>query len=170
MLTLVLPTPEYKEQVLDYKREFLQNGDILHGTAGLSDAASFEEWCQACQNNQKEATVQPGLVPATLWLAVSESGQVVGMIHLRHRLNDFLFQYGGHIGYSIRKSQRRKGYATEMLKLALQEAHGIGLDKVLVTCRKTNIGSAKTILNNGGILENEVIQGDHVMQRYWIAL
>ena len=92
------------------------------------------------------------------------------MIDIRHRLNEYLLQFGGNIGYSVRPSQRRKGYATEMLALALEECRKLGLDRALVTCDKTNIGSAKTIQKNGGILENEVLEGDRITQRYWIAL
>ena len=92
------------------------------------------------------------------------------MIDIRHRLNEYLLQFGGNIGYSVRPSQRRKGYATEMLALALEECRKLGLNRALVTCDKTNIGSAKTIQKNGGVLENEVLEGDRITQRYWIAL
>ena len=92
------------------------------------------------------------------------------MIDIRHRLNEYLLQFGGNIGYSVRPSQRRKGYATEMLALALEECRKLGIDRALVTCDKTNIGSAKTIQKNGGVLENEVLEGDRITQRYWIAL
>lgn len=93
-----------------------------------------------------------------------------GSIDIRHRLNEYLLQFGGNIGYSVRPSQRRKGYATEMLALALEECRKWGLNRALVTCDKTNIGSAKTIQKNGGVLENEVLEGDRITQRYWIAL
>ncbi len=94
------------------------------------------------------------------------------MLNLRHYLNDYLEQFGGHIGYSVRKSERQKGYATEMLSLALGEAKKLGLSRVLVTCDRENTGSAKTILNNGGVLENEVFDPNDgtVTQRYWIEL
>lgn len=92
------------------------------------------------------------------------------MIDIRHRLNDYLFQYGGNIGYSIRKSERRKGYATEMLGLALEECKRMNMDKVLVTCNKCNDGSAKTIKKNGGRLENEVLEDGELIQRYWITI
>lgn len=92
------------------------------------------------------------------------------MIDIRHRLNDYLKNFGGHIGYSIRKSERQKGYATEMLALALKECEKLNLSKVLITCDKENVASAKTMINNGAVLENEVSEGNRITQRYWITL
>lgn len=93
---------------------------------------------------------------------------MVGAVNIRHDLNDYLLKYGGHIGDGIRPSERRKGYATEMIRLALEECRKLGLTRVLMTCDKNNIGSAKSIIRNGGILENEVWENDSVKQRYWI--
>lgn len=91
-------------------------------------------------------------------------------MNIRHDLNDYLLKYGGHIGDGIRPSERRKGYATEMIRLALEECRKLGLTRVLVTRDKNNIGSAKSIIRNGGILENEVLEKGVIKQRYWIAL
>ena len=170
MLKLILPTLESKEQILGYKEEFLSNKDSMDGTAGLQNADTYEECSAAWKDNLTEETVREGLVPATTFMAVNEEGHLVGMIDIRHRLNDYLLQFGGHIGYSVRKSERQKGYATEMLKLALEEARKIGIERALVTCYKDNIASAKTIQKNGGVLENEIEEGTHITQRYWITL
>jgi predicted acetyltransferase len=170
-LKLILPTPEYKEKLIDYKREFLENGDSMDGTAGLENAETFEEWYSAFCDNLKEETVRDGLVPANTYIAVSnDDNRLIGMIDIRHRLNDYLLNFGGHIGYSIRKSDRLQGYATEMLALALTECVKFGIRKVLITCDKDNVASAKTIINNGGILENEKPEGNLITQRYWITL
>ena len=93
---------------------------------------------------------------------------MVGAVNIRHDLNDYLLKYGGHIGDGIRPSERRKGYATEMIRLALEECRKLGLTRVLMTCDKNNIGSAKSIIRNGSILEDEVWENDSVKQRYWI--
>ena len=90
------------------------------------------------------------------------------MIDIRHRLNDYLFNFGGHIGYSVRKSERKKGYATEMLALALVECMNLNINKILITCDKENTASVKTIIKNGGILENEIPEENRITQRYWI--
>jgi predicted acetyltransferase len=170
-LRLVLPTMEYKGEIMNYKREFINNGDSMDGTAGLRNAENFEEWYSAFCDNLREESVREGLVPATTFLAIStDDGRLIGMIDVRHRLNDYLLKFGGHIGYSVRKSERQKGYATEMLALTLKECIKLNIKRVLITCDKDNIASAKTVVNNGGVLENEIPEENGITQRYWINL
>ncbi|WP_053985077.1 GNAT family N-acetyltransferase [Niameybacter massiliensis] len=169
-LKLVLPTLKYKECVIDYKEEFIRNNERMDGCATLREASTFEEWYETFQDTLKEETVRPGFVPATTYLAMDIEERLIGMIDIRHRLNEYLLNYGGHIGYSVRKSERRQGYATQMLGLALEKCLELGIKEVLVTCNKENIASAQTILNNGGQLEDERLEGDACIQRYWISL
>ena len=98
--------------------------------------------------------------------------QVVGMIQVRHYFNDYLSEYGGHIGYSVKLSERRKGYATAMLSAVLPYCREIGLDRILITCVDGNIGSEKAILNNGGVYESAVIEPNEKirLKRFWIDL
>lgn len=96
--------------------------------------------------------------------------KLIGIIDIRHKLNEYLFQFRGHIGYSVRKSEQRKGYAKEMLHLALEKCKDMNIKKVLITCSKENIASAKTIIYNGGVLENGISKGERITQRYWISL
>ena len=95
---------------------------------------------------------------------------LVGAVDIRHSLNEALLLDGGHIGDGVRPSERRKGYATAMIALALDECRKLGIEKVLMVCNKENTGSAKSIQNNGGVLENEINVEGETVQRYWIQL
>ncbi len=171
-LELVFPTPEYKTQVEEYLQEFFDNGEYeIAGDGGLDRIKNFEEWLLKVQKDLSEESIEDNRIPATLYLTVRKSdNRVVGNLQIRHKLNEKLLQDGGHIGDSVRPSERRKGYATEQIRLALKKCKELGIDNVLMDCDKTNIGSAKSIINNGGILENEVYIGNELVQRYWISL
>ena len=101
-----------------------------------------------------------------------EDDKIVGMLQIRHYFNDYLEKYGGHIGYSVAPSERRKGYASQMLKTALPKCKELGIDKVLITCIDNNEGSRKTILSNGGVYESSVYEPNEkvYLERYWINL
>ena len=171
-IRLVRPAREHERAVMEYRAEFLRDGDSLDGTAGLRHAESYLSWMEKVLKNEFPETVCEGLVEATTFLALRESdGALIGFIDVRHRLNDYLMQFGGHIGYSVRACERQKGYATEMLRQALLYAKTLGLRKVLVTCNNDNEASRRTILSNGGVLESEVVEEcGQIVQRYWIAL
>lgn len=113
-----------------------------------------------------------GMVPDSVFFLLDvDRDRLLGAVNIRHSLNEHLLQFGGHIGDGIRPSERRKGYATEMIRLALIECRKLGIDRVLMICDKDNIASAKSIIKNGGILENEFVDEDgKTEQRYWIEL
>jgi predicted acetyltransferase len=172
-IELVKPTQLHKDEVLAYKKEFAVDDEYISGSASLGSADSFESWL-ANVNAEADLDGPEGeLVPATQLLAIRKSDKkLIGMVSIRHELNDYLKEYGGHVGYSVRKSERRRGYATQMLKLALAYCRSLGISKTLLTCDKQNIGSATVIKANGGILENEVVRDSNgaITQRYWINL
>lgn len=110
-------------------------------------------------------------VPNSVFFLLDEERNILlGAVDIRHYLNDYLLKYAGHIGDGIRPSERRKGYATEMIRLALIECKKLGIDKVLMVCDKSNVASSKSIINNGGILENEFLDKSKIQQRYWIRI
>ena len=174
-LKLVVPTMEYKGQVMDYRTECFNHNEFhLSGCAGLEDVQSYEEWIDF--ENRLSSKYGTSYVPSSVFLAVrNDDNKVVGIIDIRQKLSEFLLKYGGHIGYGVLPSERLKGYAKQMLKLALEECIKLGIDRVLITCDKNNVGSYKTILANGGVLENEVkddvnLGKSGIIQRYWITL
>ena len=169
-IKLIKPTELWKDAILDYKAEFVANGETIHGSALLGDYDSFDEWYRDVVKNSCEETVADGWVPSSTLLAVDENDRLVGFIDMRHRLNDYLAEFGGHIGYSVRKSERRKGYATQMLTQALEVAKELGIDRVLLTCEKDNTASAATMVKCGGVFESEVYEDGEPVHRYWIEI
>ena len=168
-LKLIFPTLEMEKQALDYRQEYFDCGEReINGDGGLDRAKNYAEWIGKIKT---DLTRDDGTsVPATTYFAVVGE-RIVGTVQVRHKLNDFLLRYGGHIGYGVRPSERRKGCATEMLAQALEKCRELGIIKVLVTCDKDNIGSARTIIKNRGVLENMVTTEDGTArQRYWIDI
>lgn len=168
MFKLVKPTLSMEKEYVDYITEWESTEEKIVPNAAKRDSMSFKELINKWKEYESESIYEKGLVPSSIYFLMDEYKIIYGVIDIRHELNDYLLRYGGHIGYGIRPSQRRKGYASQMLTLALPIVKELGISKALITCDKNNTGSAKTIMNNGGILENEVINGNEVTQRYWI--
>ena len=175
-LILVVPSQEYKEQAINLIEE-VDKVDIdpnirFSGFNSLEEyKENYEEWLTYINNQLNKETVPQGLVTANTFFTIRKSdNKLVGIINIRHELNDYLFNYGGHIGYSVLPSERRKGYAYKQLVLGLEFCKTLNIDKVLVTCVDYNIGSGKTIEKAGGILENIVFNPNKQVneKRYWI--
>ena len=169
MLKLVKLEEKYKNQLFDMMDEWYETKEkIVPYAIRKNDYHNFEEYLEKLE--VKENT--EGLVPdSTFFCLDTERNIFVGAVNIRHYLNEQLLLNGGHIGDGVRPSERRKGIATKMIGLALEECKKLGMTKVLMVCNKENIGSAKSIQNNGGILENEIeIEKGEIEQRYWITL
>lgn len=162
-LKLVKLSKEYEREITDMLDEWVIYNNT-HETdhspwAIFSPHKDFDEYIKLTA--LREMPTDPKYVPSSLYYAYDEDRNImVGAVNIRHYLNDKLLFDGGHIGNGVRPSERRKGYGTLIISLALKECKKLGINKVLITCNKDNIGSKKSIINNGGILENEVIDED----------
>ena len=165
------PTLDDKEQVLGLVKEFREYDSVINGHGSIDKCASYEEWLDKLAMYENKETLPEGRVLSTQYITVrKKDNKVVGLINARWYLNDFLMFHGGHIGDSIRPLERNKGYATEQIRLVLEEFRKKGEKKVLITCKKQNIASARTIEKNGGVFENEVVFEGEVYKRYWITI
>lgn len=164
-LKLVIPQKEHKMAVMDFREEFLKAKERISGGVGLEQAENYEDWLD------HKYIPHYGLVDEAVFLAFDSVGNLVGISDIRLGTNDFIRTFAGRIGYSVRPSQRRKGYASEILKLTLIEAAKCGLSKILITCNEPNIASAKVIEKNGGIWERTIPHpGFPDVKQYYIQL
>lgn len=165
-LKLVKLSDTYQKHLNDMMEEWYSTGEkiVPYAIAKLDyhDFESYKKYLEALPE-------RVDWVPATTFFCLDEGRDIfVGAVSIRHYLTESLLLNGGHIGDGVRPSERRKGIATQMIGLALQECRKLGIDRVLMVCSKENVGSAKSIRNNGGVLENEIEKDGVIEQRYWI--
>lgn len=153
MITLKRPLKGYESEALDFKQEFFNHGETtINGSELLDRMDSYDEWLKSVTDNASADTVNPSWVLTDTFFAFDENERIVGIIDLRHELNDFLKDFGNS-GYSVRPTERRKGYATEMLRLILEHARQSGMEKIQLSVERSNEPSIKTIIKNGGKYE-----------------
>lgn len=148
MLKLVIPEQKHEMAVMEFRKEFLQAKERVSGGVGLEQAENYQDWLD------HKCLPHYGLVDEAVFLAFDSDEHLVGISDIRLGTNDFIRNFAGQIGYSVRPSQRRKGYASEILRLTLMKAAEYGFSELLITCNDPNIASAKVIEKNGGILES----------------
>ena len=172
-LKLIKLTEEYKDELIGMIEEWKADQEQNHTDCSpwaifRNDCHDFDYYLEHLEN---ESTTGGWVPDSVFFLLDDERNRLLGAVNIRHYLTDALLKDGGHIGDGIRPSERRKGYATKMIHLALEECRKLGIDRVLMICNKDNIGSARSIIRNGGVLENEITGSDgSVLQRYWIQL
>ena len=149
-IRLVRPTEQLKEQAINFRQEFFDNHQmVINGSELLDKTDQYEDWLKAVTANTNIETVNVNWVVTDTFFAVKEKGKIIGIIDLRHTLNDFLKDLG-NCGYSVRPSERKKGYATEMLRLLLPIAKNAGMKELYLSVERDNEASIKTIVKNGG--------------------
>jgi len=171
-IKLVKASIEYKEKLTEMLDEWKTDIEVNHTNHSPSvifrnDHHDFENYIEKLDRKEEI----DGMATNSVFFCYDEDREIfVGAVDIRHYLNENFILTGGHIGDGIRPSERRKGYATAMIGLALEECKKLGINQVLITCAKDNIGSAKAIMNNGGVFESEIEEDGEIEQRYWIKL
>ncbi len=174
IIKLIPPSKEYENEIYDFKNEMLADGDDeFNGCGGLQRYSTLEEWKAHLDVYSDRNRIDPesNYVEGSQYMLVETSSRrVLGMVNLRHYLNEFLLAFGGHIGYSVRPTERGKGYGKLQLMLALEKLKAIGVNEALVTCDNDNAASYKTIEACGGTLENTVYSERFgcLVRRYWV--
>lgn len=173
-IILKIPTMEYEDEITKFRQEVLDSNDkdSFAGCYNLRECPLPKDWIKTAALMANEETCPSEKVPSDIYIAVRVTdNKIVGVTDFRHHINHpILSEWGGHIGYSIRPSERRKGYATEMLRQNLLNCKNHGLEKVMITCDVDNVASERTIVANGGIFEKTVCVDTTIIKRFWITL
>ena len=170
---LIKPDETMLQEIVSYRAAFLAAGDSMDGTGPLRRMEDPEDWLWCCRMGENRETTPENWVPSEQFVFLRERDhRIVGMIQFRHEFNDFLRDFGGNIGYSVRPDERRKGYAKRMLTECLGVCRAFGLKRVLITCLVENEASRRTIISCGGVYDKTVFcERDNVnLERYWIEL
>lgn len=175
-MRFVFPNEAYEHKAIDFIQEFHDHASAINGTGGLDrflEESTYQKWLLKVQADCDIANITESRVPTYTYFYIrEEDDRIIGMINIRLALNDFLRREGGHIGYCVRPSERRKGYATRMVQEAIHFIKPLGLTKLFITCDKENLASAGVIRKCGGVLEEEFFSATfhEVLQRYQISI
>ncbi len=167
---LVRPGEEFENSYADLIREYESKKEAPVPFPLKFEHDDFKALLKRLDDCSKGIDIPEGFVPHSSFWLIDACDRIIGVSNIRHGLTDKLRREGGHIGYGIRPSERRKGYGTILLRESLEKARGIGVSRALITCDKQNLASARVILKNGGKFDSEEFIDTKrcVTQRYWI--
>ena len=168
MIKFILPDEEHRSDVLDFYSEFERRGESC---IGFADHDNYDAWLREKRNRKTGENLPEGYVRENFYLCY-ESKKLVGVFSLKFELTEYLLNFGGHIGYAVRRSERNRGLATEMLREGRLIAKGLGFDRLLAVCDEDNAASQMVIVKNGGEFENKMFDPEEnvYVNRFWIAL
>mgnify|MGYP001596781463 FL=1 len=176
-MELVEPSVQYKDSFIAAVKEYQTDtesaspNEKYRGLSATELEKDFESFAQSERSHSRGENLPDGFMPETTYWLI-DGGEFIGRISIRHKLTERLLQVGGLIGYDIRPTQRKHGYGSRILALALPKVKELGLLRVLLTCDASNVASRKIIEKNGGVLENQVPNpetGEDKL-RYWIDI
>ena len=164
-IRLCFPTLEMETAAEEFKKEFFDAGEnTISGSYKFDmNRYSYAEWLQILRDYLSDDTVNPKFGVSETYFALNEDDIIVGIINFRHEMTEF-YKNSGHIGYSVRPTQRGKGYATEMLKAVLEKAEELGMQEILLVCKRSNLASARVIVKNEGRLIRSFSVGDEELR------
>ncbi|MFD3216091.1 GNAT family N-acetyltransferase [Bacillus sp. BR_7a] len=170
-VSLLTPTTDLQDEYLDFYNEWKDSGETMIPWVISKDPSNFPAMVQELLDAHNGVNLPESWVPDSTYWLVTDNNRIVGAVNIRHSLTEHLFNAGGHIGYGIRPSERRKGYATKLLELSLEKTKKLNITRALVVCDEVNTASEKTILHNGGVRDDDFIEEDgNVVRRFWIEL
>lgn len=169
LMSFAEATPTDLEDVL---RELGAGDNRFRGTSYGRSECDLQTFLQECRDSENGCNIPADKVPQSTYWLVSDRDRVVGIVRVRHRLNEQLLQYGGHIGYYVRPSERGKGYGRLALRLGLEQLRRLGVNRALLTINPVNTLSVRVVLANGGVQDKQgadPVSGE-IVDRYWIEL
>jgi len=168
MINFVLPDETNQNDVLDFYREFDKYGESC---IGFADHDNYDAWLQEKRNRKSGKDLPEGYVRENFYLCY-EGKKLVGVFSLKFELTEYLLNYGGHIGYAVRRSERNRDVASEILEQGLRIARSFGFDRILGVCDEDNYASQKVIVRNNGVFENKMFDPEEkvYVNRFWIEL
>ena len=170
-LILMKPSKELEKPIWEYRQEYFDFGEThINGSCGMAYFDSFDDWLDVALSIEKERLSRENVHASAFFSVRKSDNKIIGSVQLRHFLTPELEMHGGHIGFGIRPSERRKGYGKCQLMLTLDVARKMEIPKVMISCDKVNISSSKTIISCGGILTCETLYRDKEQQIFWIDL